>query len=250
MYPKLNTFLKKYAKETVEDREKRNRRIYRNITFSNTLLILAVSIAIFFLIIPTIGSWTYIANSLTFIKPFEGTVLSYVYTGMDNGFYFAELENQDWKANKRERETNEETFEISIPKLGIYGAQVQIDSPNLNPTEMLGHYKGTALPGEVGNSFVYGHSSIPFLYNPLNYKTIFTTLAQGKLSKGDRIIVQMEDKVFNYIVKMQKELLPKEVDPYKVYYPSLYNKSTLTLMTCSPPGTTDKYRYLVISELE
>lgn len=53
-------------------------------------------------------------------------------------------------------------FYISIPKLGIKNAKVEINSPTLKPDNALGHYTGSALPGEVGNTFVYGHSVLPY----------------------------------------------------------------------------------------
>jgi len=189
---------------------------------------------------------SYKSSSLNFTKPFEGTVLSYVYKGVDDGFTFNELSSNE-NPVKIERNIKYNQFLLGIPSLGIKDARVDIDSVSLDPSHALGHYSGTALPGEVGNSFVYGHSSLPFFYNVNDYKTIFTKLPE--LEKGDKIIINMGTKEYIYKVKIKKELLPKEVDPFSTYYPSLYNKATLTLMTCTPPGSK-KYRYIVLSELQ
>lgn len=117
----------------------------------------------------------------------------------------------------------------------------------MNPDDYLGHYKGTSIPGESGNSFIYGHSTLPFFYDPTNYKTIFTKIPE--LENGDIIKVNISGKDLVYKVRMGKELLPSEVDPYGQYYLDMYNKSTLTLMTCTPPGTK-KFRYIVLAELQ
>jgi sortase A len=40
-------------------------------------------------------------------------------------------------------------------------------------------------PGEYGNIVIFGHSTLPQLYNPKDYKTIFTYLPS--LEKKDHI---------------------------------------------------------------
>ncbi len=126
-------------------------------------------------------------------------------------------------------------FLITIPKLGIKEALVETNAKDLNPDTALGHYAGTVLPGEVGNSFIFGHSVLPWFFNPKNYKTIFSTL--GKLSSGDEFQVTYNNTIYNYVVESVEELSPKEVRPLAELKPKYLNKSTMVLMTCSPPGT-------------
>jgi sortase A len=128
-----------------------------------------------------------------------------------------------------------EFFYLTVPKLGIKEAKVEINAETLNPEHALGHYPGTELPGEVGNSFVFGHSVLPWFYNPQNYKTIFSTL--GKMEKGDTFFVIYNNRELTYKVEGVVEVPPSEVDPLAELKPKYLNDSTMVLMTCSPPGT-------------
>ena len=125
-------------------------------------------------------------------------------------------------------------FYISIPKLGIERAEVETNSENLSPDERLGHYSGSALPGEVGNTFIYGHSVLPMFFNPKDYKTIFSTL--DKLEENDEIIVEFGEGRFKYVVEKSVVLAPEDVRPLESPAPSFLKRSYLTLMTCVPPG--------------
>ncbi len=140
-----------------------------------------------------------------------------------------------------------EFFLLSIPKLNIEKALVKVNSPTLNPDEFLGHYNGSALPGQTGNSFIFGHSVLPWFYNPKNYKTIFSTL--DLLEVGDSLFVEIGEKKFTYIVEGKESLKPLEVNPLKEIKPKFLNESTLTLMTCTPPGTKLK-RLLVYAVMK
>ncbi len=130
-------------------------------------------------------------------------------------------------------------FYISIPKLGIERAEVETNSENLSPDERLGHYSGSALPGEVGNTFIYGHSVSPMFFNPKDYKTIFTTLE--KLEKGDQFTVEFGERFLKYVVEDSLVLDPEDVRPLESPAPPFLKKSYLTLMTCVPMGVgTDR----------
>ncbi len=136
----------------------------------------------------------------------------------------------------------EEYFYLTIPKLNIKRASVQINEPTLVPDHALGHYTGSALPGEPGNSFIYGHSVLPFFYNPKNYKTIFSTL--GDLETGDEFTIEYKGKTLTYKVEGKRQLKPDQVNPLAEIKPKYLNESTVVLMTCSPPGTK-LYRLLI-----
>jgi len=136
-----------------------------------------------------------------------------------------------------------ESFYLSIPKLKIEDAVVHTNSPDLNPSSALGHYPGTALPGENGNAFIYGHSVLPWFFNPKNYKTIFSTL--NRLEPGDEFYITYNNRTYTYAVETTKEVQPNQVDPLAEVKPKFLNESTVVLMTCSPPGT--KLRRLLVS---
>ncbi len=126
-------------------------------------------------------------------------------------------------------------YYLSIPKLNIKEAQVETSPLTLSPDDALGHYTGSSLPGEVGNTFIYGHSVLPFFYNPRNYKTIFSTL--NTLEVGDRFYIKYNNKEYKYIVESKISVRPEKVNPLGYYKPAYLNESTVTLMTCDPPGT-------------
>lgn len=135
-------------------------------------------------------------------------------------------------------ETTPKYFRLTIPKLKIENALVETNSLALSPDNSLGHYRGSAIPGDVGNTFVYGHSVLPWFYNPKNYKTIFSTL--DKLQTGDTINLEYNEKSLTYKVETTEIVPTNQVQPLAHYKPKYFNDSTLTLMTCWPAGTKAK----------
>lgn len=169
-------------------------------------------------------------------KPVENSVLG-VATGFSN-FDFTELEGK--KTSKKTVNENNvpEFFSISIPKLKIENANVKTNFTGASPEEFLGHYVGSSLPGEKGNSFIYGHSVLPWFFNPKNYKTIFSTL--GNLEKGDEVLITYNNKEIKYRVEDKQVLAPEDIKPLENWKPDYLNDSTITLMTCWPAGTKAK----------
>lgn len=125
-------------------------------------------------------------------------------------------------------------FYLTIPKLGIEKAEVETNSQSPSPDERLGHYPGSALPGEAGNAFIYGHSVLPMFYNPKNYRAIFSTL--DELEKGDEVTVEFGDRIFAYKVESSVVLKPEDVRPLEPVSPLSLGDFHLTLMTCVPMG--------------
>lgn len=126
-------------------------------------------------------------------------------------------------------------YYLTIPKLDIFNAKVETNPVDLSPDEALGHYPGSALPGEIGNAFIYGHSALPIFYNPKNYKAIFSKL--GDLEAGDTFTIIYNNKSYVYAVERLRTLKPNEVNPLAEIKPRYLNESTAVLMTCTPPGT-------------
>lgn len=129
-------------------------------------------------------------------------------------------------------------FTISIPKLKIFDARVKVDAEEFD--EALALYPGTALPGEIGNAFISGHSVLPQFFNPKDYKKIFATLPQLKI--GDEIIANVAGVEYRYLVESKRVIDPSDVS---VIYAPVRDRC-LTLMTCVPPGTSLK-RLIVTS---
>lgn len=163
--------------------------------------------------------------------------------GASTGFSevsFDELKNNNSPENSQAiiRENVPDFFSLKVDKLKITEGIIETNSFNMNPDKYLGHYAGTALPGEVGNVFIYGHSVVPFFFDEKNYKTIFSNL--HKLENRDIIEVEYNGKKYKYEVFDKKILSPDEVNPLSTITPAYLNEKTISLMTCTPPGTTLK----------
>ncbi len=131
-------------------------------------------------------------------------------------------------------------YSISIPTISIYDAKVA--TGDLNLSEHLVNYPGTAVPPDNGNAIIFGHSTLPQLFDQTNYKTIFAKLHQVK--NGDTILVSAENKLYKYKVF---QMIVVSADDTSIFTQE-FNKSYLTLVTCTPPGTTWK-RLVVKAQL-
>ena len=176
-------------------------------------------------------------------KPVRSTVLG-IASGFGD-FSFKELSDSD--APTQENTNVPDTFYLSIPKLKIDRAVVETNSESLSPDDVVGHYIGSALPDAPGNMFLYGHSVLPVFYNPKNYKTIFSTL--NKLGADDVITVEYNNKKYTYQVDSVEILKTSDVKPLEKIGPEYLNKSTITIMTCWPPGTKSKRLQVVGTQI-
>jgi sortase A len=122
----------------------------------------------------------------------------------------------------------EKLYTLTIPKLRIENANVVIGTDDL--ANNLVHFTGP-LPGSVGNPVIFGHSTIPWLYNPTDYKTIFSKLPD--LKRGDNIIIVSDGVTYTYQVSEMKVVLPDDLSVLS----QQYETPTISLVTCVPPGT-------------
>lgn len=120
-------------------------------------------------------------------------------------------------------------YTLSIPKINISNAKVTVGGEDL--AHSLVHYLPSSLPGEYGNVAIFGHSTLPQLYNPKDYKTVFTYLPS--LEKGDKIYVTVKGVQYEYEVYDMFVVKPDQVS---ILEPKM-DASYLTLVTCVPPGT-------------
>jgi len=121
------------------------------------------------------------------------------------------------------------TYSISIPKLNIKNAQVSTVNSDL--AKNLVNYGGTAIPADKGNAVVFGHSTLPQLYDAKNYKTVFTFLYE--LTPGDEIVVNLANVLYRYRVENITVVDPNNTSILQQNFDDSY----LTLVTCTPPGT-------------
>lgn len=130
---------------------------------------------------------------------------------------------------KEEAPLNIRFYNVSIPKLKIEDAVAEIGGDDLSKS--LIHYKGTALPGRVGNTVIFGHSTLPFLFNPRNYLSIFSTLPTIKID--DEVKINYDGIVYTYRIEEIYEVGPRDIQVLE----QRYDDSYITLITCVPPGT-------------
>ncbi len=130
---------------------------------------------------------------------------------------------------KQDKKLSVKEYTISIPKLNISNARVEVGGEDLSKS--LVHYLPESLPGEYGNVSIFGHSTLPQLYDVKNYKTIFTYLPS--LENGDTIIVKMGDLEYQYEVYDRFVVKPDHIS----ILDQRFDASYLTLVTCVPPGT-------------
>ena len=138
-------------------------------------------------------------------------------------------------------------FSIVIPKIGANSKVIENVDPN-NEQEYqwqlskgVAHAKGTAIPGSPGNSFLFAHSAGNF-YQANQYNAVFYLL--NKLEKGDTIYTVYYKQKYTYKITDIKVVDPSEVK----YLKNISEKPILTLMTCTPAGTTIS-RLIVTAEL-
>ena len=137
---------------------------------------------------------------------------------------------------------------ISIDKIGISAPIIiNIDGNNMQAylTALEGgvaHMAKTALPGESGNTVIFGHSSY-YKAKPGSYKTVFAKLNQ--LVAGDAVQISYNKKIYSYKVSESKIVKPEEI----AVVSQDKSKKQLTLITCWPPKTTTS-RMVVVANLE
>ena len=87
----------------------------------------------------------------------------------------------------------------------------------------VGHFEGTALPGEKGNFSVAGHRNY-------TYSQYFNKA--DELVNGDEILIKTKKGEFKYSVSSKKVVNPEEIS---VLNPT--EDATLTIVTCTPGAT-------------
>lgn len=135
----------------------------------------------------------------------------------------------------------ENSYFITIPKLHISNAFVSTVDTDLS--KHLVNLAGTAVPPDKGNTVIFGHSTLPQLFNPKDYKTIFANA--HTLEPGDTILAMVNDVTYTYKIVSLTVVEPEDTS---VLSQSL-DDSYLTLITCTPPGTIWK-RLIVKARLQ
>ena len=137
---------------------------------------------------------------------------------------------------------------LIIGKLNIvvpitFGSKNDVNSMMTAMGNGVAHFSvpgASALPGELGNFVVSGHSA-GNVYERSNYKFIFSGLT--RMAKNDTIQVDYQGKRYTYTVTGTKVVEPSDVASLvKIAQDS--DVPMITLLTCTPLGTS-RYRLLV-----
>lgn len=132
-------------------------------------------------------------------------------------------------------------YYLSVPKLNISNALISTIDTDVD--SHLVHFPGTAIPPAKGNAAIFGHSTLPQLYDPKNYKTIFANI--HTLTQGDTFIVTVNNTLYTYKIINISVVEPQDTS----YLTQEYTKSQITIITCTPPGTIWK-RLILKAELQ
>lgn len=138
-----------------------------------------------------------------------------------------------------------ETYEISVPSVGIH-TSITMNVDGQNMPEYLAalekgaaHYKGTPHPGEAGSSLLFAHSSFT---KPLPNSADAIFRALHFVHIGDTVIVQNKFHKYVYEIYQTRVIVPTDLE-----FLSQSGPTRVTLMTCTPLGSTAK-RLLVYAK--
>lgn len=143
-------------------------------------------------------------------------------------------------------------YHLIIPKINAEGIiTTEVDPwnqasylPQLQ--KGIAHTKGTPLPGEMGTSYLFAHSSdLP--WRMTRYNTPFFRL--GELNAGDLIYISKDNLTTEFKVISKADISASDIKYLKDAQGSSQgsNEEKLILQTCTPPGTSFR-RLLVFAQ--
>ncbi len=211
----------------------KNLKIYLRLA-SGFLFIIGISI-ILYVLFPII-SWqiyfqpAFAAQNITPSIP-QANIVDLARNSIDATDY-TKAENWFPKFNPTSNQKNQADtpfYTISVPKINIGKAIVSTIDTDL--AKHLVNYQGTGIPGKNGNAVIFGHSTLPQLFNVKDYKTIFANAY--KLKNEDVIYATINGVTYTYKIFQIVVVDPSDSSALVQNYDNSY----LTLVTCTPPGT-------------
>ncbi len=219
-----------YLKKETKSKDKKKKKYLSLIFLASGLLLIA------FVTVPIIKfQIQYSTNLKQIINPLSVKSYNQNYSVLGDSTDYTQLSNwftsdsNNSPQNHLTTSDNGGKYYLSIPKLKIKDAMVIIGSSDLKKS--LIQYPQTALPGQLGNTVIFGHSVLPQLFNPKSYVSIFATLHTLKI--GDEILLSYDGSQYKYVVS---EMFEVKADDFSVL-DQRYDTKTLSIITCSPPGT-------------
>lgn len=120
-------------------------------------------------------------------------------------------------------------YTIAIPSIDVKDAHVSTADTDL--AKHMVHLGGSTLPPEKGTAIVFGHSTLPQLFDPNNYHTILANAYRIKV--GDTILVTVDHVTYTYTIFSLLVVNPDDTSVLIQHFDDSY----FTLITCTPPGT-------------
>lgn len=133
------------------------------------------------------------------------------------------------------------SLHISAPIVFVEGTSEAVFQKALKDGVV--HYPGTALPGQLGTCYIFGHSS-DYFWSGGKYKTVFALLP--KIQTGETILLTYGEKVYTYTVTETKIVKTNDTQYLEQTDKS---KPRLVVQTSYPVGTALK-RFLVFAEFK
>lgn len=127
-------------------------------------------------------------------------------------------------------------YRVKLPRLvidlPIAEGDLERDTVRLEtPNDLAFHLPGTAIPGDVGNSYIYAHARVGMFLSLWNVRV------------GDEVVIVTPDaRQLRYVVK---EVHPR-VDPNDVSWAQPTSTERLTLQTSTGPNPGDP-RFVVVA---
>lgn len=137
----------------------------------------------------------------------------------------------NWFANEHTQQGHYavDSYTISIPSIGVTNANISTTDTDLG--QHMVHFGGSALPPDKGTAIVFGHSTLPQLFNPNNYHTILANAY--KIKVGDTFLVTVNHVTYTYKIYNLLVVNPDDTSVLIQHYDDSY----FELITCTPPGT-------------
>ena len=137
---------------------------------------------------------------------------------------------------------------MTIPRLGRTWSSPVLEAAHRDISldelaEGIVHYRGTAMPGQVGNFAVAGHRA--------THGQPFADL--DRVRKGDLVVVETADAVYTYVVDQDPLIVQPTalwvIDPVPGQSGAKPTKALITLTTCNPRWNSS-HRLIVFGHLQ
>ncbi|TDC59594.1 class E sortase [Actinomadura sp. GC306] len=154
---------------------------------------------------------------------------------------FTALGSPPAPANAAERPKKGQVLaQIEVRRMGLK-AEVREGVGQAVLRSAVGHYPGTALPGQEGNTVLFGHRT--------TWRSPFLDL--DKVRRGDRIVLRAGRTSYVYTARSTHVIKPRDrrvLEPVPFVRRSAPDGEYISLITCTPKGS-DRYRLVVVGVL-